>query len=212
MPSVFSRCFPGVSSRPRLRSRSSSRKRRFRREGRVSSRVSGFRCLLRPLPRSTCSPGLVLQRRSWDSAGARSRRPEREEAPRLLLCSKWAARGAWRPYPGVLSTLGAAPPGVCQDSSGHKTSVPPGNAVLGFLPLPGCLQPLLSWPPLPKTKGRGPGGESYLRNPQVTSRGVQLSKPRGDSLDTCLGDREHGHGWKYSMSNFSAQVDCCWDS
>ena len=81
MPSVFSRCFPGVSSRPRLRSRSSSRKRRFRREGRVSSRVSGFRCLLRPLPRSTCSPGLVLQRRSWDSAGARSRRPEREEAP-----------------------------------------------------------------------------------------------------------------------------------
>lgn len=137
--------------------------------------------------------------------------PERKEVPRLLLCSKCAARGAWRPCPGELSTLGAAPPGVCQDSSGHKTSVPPGNAVLGFLPLLGCLQPLLNWGP-PQTKGGGPARDSYLWNPQFTCQGVQLSKPVGDSLDSCLGDRKHGQGWKYFMSNFSAQVGCCWDS
>lgn len=81
--------------------------------------------------------------------------PEREEASRLLLCSKWAARGAWHPCPGVLSTLGAAPPGVCQDSSGHKTSVPPGNAVFGFLPLPGT--PELGAPP---GEEQGTGRES----------------------------------------------------
>lgn len=79
---------------------------------------------------SPCSSGLDLSPRGGGGVPA-------------LLCSKWAAREPGTAAPGVLSTLGAAPPGVCQDSFlATKTSVPR-KRCLGFLPVPVTL----SWGP-----------------------------------------------------------------
>lgn len=47
--------------------------------------------------------------------------PDKGDASPMLSCSKWAVQGPWHHCPSVLSTLGAALPGIYQDFSGCKS-------------------------------------------------------------------------------------------